>query len=140
MSRYDELVSIYLKAKDEYENDGRMCRDFARDLMKSIFRAFDCPSGIMIGDSRRDNEGFWENAFWLMIVPNFPSSIAVKKSDGHFIVKFESDDTQFIIKDMKSENLESFYHFVFERWKEKLAHYFQVRPDVDEKRESGQYL
>jgi hypothetical protein len=75
MSRYDELVSIYLKAKDEYENDGRMCRDFARDLMKSIFRAFDCPSGIMIGDSRRNNEGFWENAFWLMIVPNFSSSI-----------------------------------------------------------------
>src|SRR6266566_679036 len=105
MSRYDELVSIYLKAKDEHEND----------------------------------EGFWENSFWLMIVPNFPSSIAVKKSDGHFIVKFESDDTQFIIKDIKSENLESFYHFVFERWKEKLANYFQARPAADEKRESGQY-
>src|SRR5205823_1690020 len=121
MSRYDELVSIYLKAKDEYENDGRICRNFAHDLMKSIFRAFDCPSGIMIGDSRRNNEGFWENAFWLMIVPNFPSSIAVKKSNGHFIVKFESDDTQFIIKDIKSDDLESFYHFVFERWKEKRS-------------------
>ena len=140
MSRYDELVSIYLKAKDEYEHDGRMCRDFAHDLMKAIFRAFDCPSGIMMRDSRRDHEGFWENTFWLMIVPNFPSSLAVKKSDGHFIVKFESDDTQFIITDMKSENLESFYHFVFERWKEKLAQYFQARPEVDEQRESGQYL
>jgi hypothetical protein len=140
MSRYDELVSIYLKAKDEYEHDGRMCRDFAHDLMKAIFRAFDCPSGIMMRDSRRDHEGFWENTFWLMIVPNFPSSLAVKKSDGHFIVKFESDDTQFIIKDIESENLESFYHFVFERWKEKLAQYFQARPEVDEQRESGQYL
>ena len=140
MSRYDELVSIYLKAKDEYEYDGRMCRDFAHDLMKAIFRAFDCPSGIMMRDSRRDHEGFWENTFWLMIVPNFPSSLAVKKSDGHFIVKFESDDTQFIIKDIESENLESFYHFVFERWKEKLAQYFQARPEVDEQRESGQYL
>ena len=119
MSRYDELVSIYLKAKDEYENDGRICRDFAHDLMKSIFREFNCPSGVMVGYSRRDNEGFWKTSFWLMIVPNFPSSIAVKKSDGYFIVKFESDDTQFIITDMKSENLESFYHFVFERWKEK---------------------
>ncbi len=78
MSRYDELVSIYLKAKDEYEHDGRMCRDFAHDLMKAIFRAFDCPSGIMMRDSRRDHEGFWENTFWLMIVPNFPSSLAVK--------------------------------------------------------------
>ena len=133
-------MSIYLKAKDEYEHDGRMCRDFAHDLMKAIFRAFDCPSGIMMRDSRRDHEGFWENTFWLMIVPNFPSSLAVKKSDGHFIVKFESDDTQFIIKDIESENLESFYHFVFERWKEKLAQYFQARPEVDEQRESGQYL
>ena len=44
------------------------------------------------------------------------------------------------IKDMHNENLESFYHFVFERWKEKLAKYFQARPAVDEKRESGQYL
>ena len=26
MSRYDELVSIYLKTKDEYETDGRICR------------------------------------------------------------------------------------------------------------------
>src|SRR5712691_12777070 len=75
MSRYDELVSIYLKAKDEYENDGRICRDFAHDLMKSIFREFNCPAGIMTGDSRRDNEGFWKTSFWLMIVPNFPSSI-----------------------------------------------------------------
>ena len=140
MSRYDELVRIYLQAKDEYENDGKMCRDFAQDLMKSIFRAFHCPSSIMTGNSRRDHEGFWENTFWLMIVPNFPSSLAVKKSDGHFIVKFESDDTQFIIKDIESENLESFYHFVFERWKEKLAQYFQARPEVDEQRESGQYL
>ena len=140
MSRYDELVSIYLKAKDEYENDGRICRDFAQDLMKAIFREFDCPAGIMAGNARRDHEGFWETPFWLMIVPNFSSSLAVKKSDGHFIVKFESDDTQFIIKDIKSENLESFYHFVFERWKEKLANYFQARPEVDEKRESGQYL
>jgi hypothetical protein len=63
-----------------------------------------------------------------------------KKADGHFMVKFESDDTQFLIKDMQNENLESFYHFVFERWKEKLAKYFQARPEVDEKRESGQYL
>ena len=83
--------------------------------------------------------------FLLLSISSFRSqkvsgNEAVKKSDGHFIVKFESDDTQFIIKDMKSENLESFYHFVFERWKEKLAHYFQVRPEVDEKRESGQYL
>jgi hypothetical protein len=140
MSRYDELVSIYLQAKDEYETDGRMCREFAHDLMKAIFRAFDCPSGIMIGDSRRDHEGFWENAFWLMIVPNFSSSIAVKKADGHFLVKFESDDTQFLIQDIHNENLESFYHFVFERWKEKLAQYFQARPAVEEQRASGQYL
>ena len=140
MSRYDELVSIFLTAKDEYENDGRICRDFAHDLMKSIFRAFDCPASIMVGDSRRDNDGFWKTSFWLMIVPNFSSLIAVKKSDDHFTVRFESHDTQFIIKDMTSENLESFYHFVFERWKEKLTNYFHAPPEVDEKRESGQYL
>ena len=28
MSRYDELVRIYLQAKDEYENDGKICRDW----------------------------------------------------------------------------------------------------------------
>ena len=39
MSKYDELVSIYLKAKDEHENNGIMCQNFAHDLMKSIFRA-----------------------------------------------------------------------------------------------------
>jgi len=100
MSRYDELVRIYLQAKDEYENDGRICREFAQDLMKSIFRAFNCPASIMTGNARRDNEGFWETPFWLMIVPNFPSSIAVKKSDDHFIVKFESHDKPFIIKEI----------------------------------------
>ena len=140
MSRYDELVSIYLKAKDEYENDGRICRDFAHDLMKSIFREFNCPAGIMTGDSRRDNEGFWKTSFWLMIVPNFPSSIAVKKSNDHFMVKFESHDKQFTIKDIKSDDLESFYDFVLERWKGKLANYFQAPPEMDEKREPGQYL
>ena len=94
----------------------------------------------MIGNARRDNEGFWETPFWLMIVPNFPSSIAVKKSDDHFIVKFESHDKPFIIKEIKSDDLESFYDFVLERWKEKLANYFQAPPEMDEKREPGQYL
>ena len=140
MSRYDELVSIYLKAKDEYENDGRICRDFAHDLMKSIFRAFGCPAGIMVGDSKRDNEGFWENAFWLMIVPNFPSSIAVKKSDRHFLVKFESDDRQFTINDIERDDLEPFYAFVFARWKDKLTHYFHAPLDVKASIEYGQYL
>jgi len=140
MSRYDELVRIYLQAKDEYENDGRICREFAQDLMKSIFRAFNCPASIMIGNARRDNEGFWETPFWLMIVPNFPSSIAVKTSDDHYIVKFESHDKPFIIKEIKSDDLESFYDFVLERWKEKLANYFQAPPEMDEKREPGQYL
>ena len=124
MSKYDELVSIYLKAKDEHENNGIICQNFVHDLMKSIFRAFGCPAGIMVGDSKRDQKRFWNTSFLLMIVPNFPSSIAVKKSDGRFIVKFESDDTQFTFTDMASDNLESFYDFVFARWKEKLAHYF----------------
>ena len=140
MSRYDELVSIYLQAKDAYENDGRICRDFAQDLMKAIFREFDCPAGIMAGNARRDHEGFWETPFWLMIVPNFPSSIAVKKSDEHFMVKFESHDKPFTIKDMKSDDLTSFYAFVLERWKEKLAKYFQAPPAMDAQREPGQYL
>ena len=52
MSKYDELVHIYLKAKDEHENNGIMCQNFAHDLMKSIFRAFGCPAGIMVGDSK----------------------------------------------------------------------------------------
>src|SRR6266446_6522937 len=120
MSRYDELVSIYLKAKDAYEHDGRMCREFAQDLMKAIFRAFDCPAGIMAGNARRDHEGFWETPFWLMIVPNFPSSIT--------------------IKDLENDDLEAFYAFVLERWKEKLANYFQAPPAMDAQREPGQYL
>ena len=36
MSRYDELVRIYLQAKDEYENDGKICRDFAQDLIPTV--------------------------------------------------------------------------------------------------------
>ena len=98
--------------------------------MKSIFRAFDCPAGIMVGDTKRDQKNFWNTSFLLMIVPNFPSSIAVKKSEGHFIVKFESDDTQFTFTDMESAGLESFYDFVFARWKEKLANYFHASSDV----------
>ena len=75
-----------------------------------------------------------------MIVPNFPSSIAVKRSDGRFIVKFESDDTQFTFTDIESDNLESFYNFVFAIWKEKLAHYFHASYEEEAKREHGQYL
>jgi hypothetical protein len=76
MSKYDELVRIFLKAKDEHESDRVICQNFAHNLMESIFEAFDCPSGIMVGDSRRDDKGFWNTSFLLMIVPNFPSSIA----------------------------------------------------------------
>ena len=36
MSRYDELVSIYLKAKDEYENDGRLVLTYGRALLKLL--------------------------------------------------------------------------------------------------------
>jgi len=48
MSKYDELVRIYLQAKDEHENNGFLCQNFAHNLMKSIFRAFGCPAGIML--------------------------------------------------------------------------------------------
>jgi hypothetical protein len=140
MSKYDELVSIYLKAKDEHENNGIVCQNFAHDLMKSIFRVFGCPAGIMVGDSKMDQKSFWNTSFLLMIVPNFPSSIAVKRSDGRFIVKFESDDTQFTFTDIESDNLESFYNFVFAIWKEKLAHYFHASYEEEAKREHGQYL
>ena len=84
MSKYDELVSIYLKAKDEHENNGLTCQNFAHDLMKSIFRAFGCPAGIMVGDSKRDQKSFWNTSFLLMIVSNFPSSVVVKKNRGAF--------------------------------------------------------
>jgi len=113
MSKYDELVRIYLQAKDEHENNGILCQNFVPNLMKSIFRAFGYPAGIMVGDTKRDQKNFWNTSFLLMIVPNFPSSIAVKKSEGHFIVKFDSDDTQFTFTDMESAGLVSFYDFVF---------------------------
>ena len=140
MSKYDELVRIFLKAKDEHESDGVMCQDFAHTLMKSIFGAFDCPAGIMVGDSKRDGQGFWNTSFLLMIVPNFPSSIAVKKSERHFIVKFEADDRQFTIKDIERDDLEPFYDFVFARWKDKLTHYFHAPLEVKANMEYGQYL
>ena len=140
MSKYDELVRIYLQAKDEHENNGILCQNFAHNLMKSIFRAFGCHAGIMVGDTKRDQKNFWNTSFLLMIVPNFPSSIAVKKSEGHFIVKFESYDTQFTFTDMESAGLESFYDFVFARWKEKLANYFHASSDVDTNRDYGQHF
>jgi hypothetical protein len=64
----------------------------------------------------------------------------VKKSEGHFIVKFDSDDTQFTFTDMESAGLESFYDFVFARWKEKLANYFHAPFDVDTKRDYNRYI
>ena len=140
MSKYDELVRTFLKAKDEHESDGVICQTFAHNLMKSIFGAFECPAGIMVGDSKRDGHGFWNTSFLLMIVPNFPSSIAVKKSERHFLVKFESDDMQFTIKDMESDDLEPFYDFVFARWKDKLTHYFHAPLAVQTNMEYGQYL
>ena len=82
MSKYDELVRIYLQAKDEHENNGLLCQNFAHNLMKSIFRAFGCPADIMVGDTKRDQKNFWNTSFLLMIVPNFPSSIAVKNPRG----------------------------------------------------------
>ena len=106
-------MRIYLQAKDEHENNGILCQNFVPNLMKSIFRAFGYPAGIMVGDTKRDQKNFWNTSFLLMIVPNFPSSIAVKKSEGHFIVKFDSDDTQFTFTDMESAGLVSFYDFVF---------------------------
>ena len=133
-------MSIYLKAKDEHENNGIMCQNFAHDLMKSIFRAFGCPAGIMVGDSKMDQKSFWNTSFLLMIVPNFPSSIAVKRSDGRFIVKFESDDRQFTINDIERDDLEPFYAFVFARWKDKLTHYFHAPLEVKANRGHGQYL
>jgi hypothetical protein len=65
MSKYDELVRIYLQAKDEHENNGILCQNFAHDLMKSIFRAFGCPAGIMVGDTKRDQKNFWNTSFSL---------------------------------------------------------------------------
>jgi hypothetical protein len=124
MSKYDELVRIYLQANDEHENNGILCQNFAHNLMMSIFRAFGCPAGIIGGDTKRDRKNFWNTSFLLMIVPNFPSLIAVKKSEGHFIVKFESDDTLFTFTDMEGAGLESFYDFVFARWKEKIGQLF----------------
>jgi hypothetical protein len=140
MSKYDELVRIFLKAKGEHESDGVICQTFAHTLMQSIFGAFDCPAGIMVGDSKRDGQGFWNTSFLLMIVPNFPSSIAVKKSDRHFLVKFESDDRQFTINDIERDDLEPFYDFVFARWKDKLTHYFHAPLEVKANIDYGQYL
>ena len=67
MSKYDELARIYLQAKDEHENNGILCQNFAHNLMKSIFRAFGCPSGIMVGDTKGDQKNFWNTSFLPMI-------------------------------------------------------------------------
>jgi hypothetical protein len=69
----------------------------------------------------RSEEGFWKTDFFVLIAPQFYSSISVKKCDNCFIVKFESYEKCFEIKDLKKDNLEPFYDFVFERWKTRLA-------------------
>jgi hypothetical protein len=140
MSKYDALVRLYLQAKDEHENNAILCQNFAHNLMKSLFRVCGCPASIMVGDTQREQKNCWNTSFLLMIVPNVPSSIAVKKSEGHFIVKFESDNTQFTFTDMESAGLESFYDCVFARCKEKLANYFHAPFDVDTKRDYSLHL
>jgi len=116
MSKYDELVRIYLQAKDEHENNGILCQNFVHNLMKSIFRAFGCPAGTMVGDTKRDQKNFWNTSFFANDCAKFSLIDRGKKTQGHFIVKFESDDTQFTFTDMESAGLESFYDFVFARW------------------------
>jgi len=39
-----------MKTKDEHENNGILCQNFVPNLMKSIFRAFGYPAGIMVGE------------------------------------------------------------------------------------------
>jgi hypothetical protein len=143
MSRYDELVSIYKNTKVEYENDRMDCYTVAYELMTSILESFGCPfHGSNPGEPERDKEGFWNIHFDLKVFRDvqFPSSIGVRKFESRFMVRFEAQDKLFYIKDIKSDDLQSFYDFVFEKWKERLANYFHTAPQPDEKIELSPYL
>lgn len=143
MTKYQELCSIFTKARNKYFDNRRACLNFTTNFIGGLTNFLQCPEEqvkifpfegerepgftyTIAGEMKLDNNSFWHLRIGIELhqdsdilpydIITFP--IFIKKPNDHFILKLGSEGERFEIHDNDEDEFKSVFEQIFKKIKD----------------------